>query len=63
MITAVATTNIYQALDIFALFDGAFEQNLVLGLASLYQSHPNMIRTIVNATANLIAVRFVNDFV
>lgn len=63
MIPAIATTNGQQMLDILALLDSAFEQNLVSGLAFLHQSHADMIRTIVNTTTNFIIVGIIHDFI
>ena len=63
MIPAVATANVQQVLNVLTLFDCPFEQNLVLSLAFLYKSQPNTIRTVVNTTTNLIAVRIGHDFI
>lgn len=63
VIPAVATANIQQVLNVLSLLDSAFEQNLVLGLAFLNQSQPNMICTIVNAAVNHVTVRGIYDFI
>jgi hypothetical protein len=63
MIPAATTANGQQMLDVLALLDSSLEYDLVFGQTLLNQRKPNMIRTIVNATAYFIVIWVVHDFI